>query len=561
MIKIKTITLLLCGLISGTLVVKAGEFASPQEANLHSPLGIKLTLSGNFGELRNNHFHSGLDFKTGGKTGLKVYCAADGYVSRILVSPWGFGRAIYVTHPTLGLTTVYGHLLSFSDKIDRIAKHKQLATESFRIDMELKPGEMPVKRGEIIALSGNSGSSGGPHLHLDIRETESENPIDPMPYLKNRIVDKVAPEVRSITLFPRQGVVDGKQQPATRTPATATKPFKAWGVIVPGIKAYDRMTGTANIYGVKHLTLTVDGKRVYRRTIDRFSFDSTRAVNTIIDYRSRINSNSWTMITSVPQSNPLGSMIKAENDGVLTINEARKYECCFTLEDEHGNVTEQHFTIIGEVQSVPKPSTTGTLAEWDKELKLQADGAKVTIPAFCLYEDCRIEMSSTKSAEHESAIFTIGQQATPLAKSFEMSLPIENDTAKDKRQYCIVRLGKKKPTTVGGKYADGMITASVNQFGRYAVGIDNKAPNVTPIAPLKWGQRNRIRVKIADNLSGIADYRGEIDGNWVLMEYDGKSGTLSGKIDRTAYPTAKSHKFKLTVTDACGNQTEYSHDI
>lgn len=144
--------------------------AQSTEVQLAKPLNIPLYLSGNFGELRSNHFHSGLDFKTQGRTGIPVHSADDGYVSRIVVSPWGFGRAIYITHPSTGLTTVYGHLSSFSPKIDNPVRKRQYEKESFAVDLEFAPDEIPVKRGEQIALSGNSGSSGGPHLHMDVRE-------------------------------------------------------------------------------------------------------------------------------------------------------------------------------------------------------------------------------------------------------------------------------------------------------------------------------------------------------------------------------------------------------
>lgn len=560
MMKIRSLLISLT-LLAPTPIMAASGHASPSEARLHRPLEINLLLSGNFGELRNNHFHSGLDFKTGGRTGHKVYCAADGYVSRVLVSPWGFGRAVYVTHPALGLTTVYGHLLSFSDKIDKPVRKRQYDAETFRVDMEFKPGQIPVRRGEVIALSGNSGSSGGPHLHMDVRDAATEEPLDPMPYFKDLIVDRSAPEVRSITLYPRQGLVDGESSPASRTPATASRAFKAWGQVVPGIKAYDRMTGTANIYGVKYLTLTVDGKQVYRRATDRFSFDNTRALNTIIDYPSRIKSNSWTMTTSVPASRPLGSMIEAVDNGVLTINESREYKCRFTLEDEHGNITTQDFTIIGERQPVPKIMPQGEKIEWNKPHLMRKDGAELSFPTGCFYEDTHITLSSIPTSAYKSNLYMVGDTDIPLAKSFEISLPVTVEPFYDKRQYRIIRIDGKKRTSIGGSCSDSKITATTNRFGKYAVVVDTKAPTITPLSPLKWAAKNMIRVKIADDLSGIADYRGEIDGKWILMEFDGKTGTLTGHIDRKQFPLGSSHNFILTVTDACGNKSEFSHRL
>ena len=151
--------------------VFAREPRRSDTVRLASPLDIPFYLAGNFAELRRNHFHSGIDFKTQGRTGFSVRSAAEGYVSRISVSPWGFGRAVYVTHPALGLTTVYGHLQAFSPAIDKRVRDEQYSRETFSIDLNFAPDEIPVNRGEIIGISGNAGSSGGPHLHMDVRDT------------------------------------------------------------------------------------------------------------------------------------------------------------------------------------------------------------------------------------------------------------------------------------------------------------------------------------------------------------------------------------------------------
>ncbi|MDE6093157.1 MAG: M23 family metallopeptidase, partial [Muribaculaceae bacterium] len=232
---------------------------------LASPLDIPFYLAGNFAELRKSHFHSGIDFKTQGRTGLPVRSADDGYISRATVSPWGFGRAVYVTHPETGLTTVYGHLEAFSDDIDIRVRDEQYARETFTIDLSFAPGELPVRRSDIIGLSGNAGSSGGPHLHMDVRDTETGDPLDPLEYYRDRITDNVAPQVRQLAVFPADGgIVDGSvSQPKLLAPENFSADIHAWGRIYPGIKAYDRMTGTNNIYGIKYLTLTLDGDTIY----------------------------------------------------------------------------------------------------------------------------------------------------------------------------------------------------------------------------------------------------------------------------------------------------------
>ena len=546
---------------AAAMALLAGVVHSASETlpQLHRPLDIPMVLSGNFGELRNNHFHSGLDFKTQGKTGFPIYCAEDGYVSRVLVSPWGFGRAIYVVHPSIGLTTVYGHLEAFSNKIDKIVRQEQYRQESFRVDMSFSPDEIPVRKGEIIARSGNSGSSGGPHLHMDVRETATENPLDPMPYFKKYIKDNVAPSVRSIALYPEDdsGVVDGVGRAAYRQPAKFGEPFVAWGRVVPGIKAYDKMPGVSNIYGVKYLTLEIDGKQVYRRVIERFSFDSTRAVHTLVNYPDKVNKSSWVMVTRVPKSRPLGAMIETDGDnGVITINEERDYNCRFLLEDEHGNRSSVKFVIRGKRSEIPEKRDAGTLFRYDGTNSYNMNGLKVMFQPGTFYDDIYFSTKCSDDAGYCSPVHSVGSADIPLHKSFDMEIDVTRDTLVDKRKYCLVRIDGKSKRAVPAEYKEGKMVTRVNRFGKYTVTTETTSPTVTPRRPARWGKRRCVSYRISDGMSGVESYRGEIDGKFVLFEYDGKSGLLTYRPESSRVKKGKKHVVTMTVTDACGNTTE-----
>ncbi len=540
--------------ISVALIISSFGFASADSIpNLARPLNIPLVLSGNFGELRSNHFHSGLDFKTQGKTGFAIRCADDGYVARVLVSPWGYGRAVYVAHPATGLTTVYGHLDSFSDKIDTPVREEQYRRETFRVDLNFAPGEIPVAKGEIIGRSGNSGSSGGPHLHMEVRDTQSEYALDPMPYFKHLISDNVAPELRSLALYPRNGIVDGKRQSAYRAGKTIAQPFTAWGEVVPGIKAYDRMTGTHNIYGIRLLTLKVDGKEVYRRTIDHVDFNRTRALNTIINYPDLMTSKSWVMTTAVPASMPLSDIITADNDGIIVIDQERDYICEWTMEDAHGNRSKARFTIRGEHMDIPKSTPKGDLFHWDGVNTVRTDTYTATFPAETFYDNISFMSSAETSPKYCSPIVTLGTPEIPLAGNFDLSIKVTADTISDKSKYCLVRINGKKQSAVEASFVDGQMKAKTNRLGRYAVTTDTKAPAITPLRPELWGKKGTVAYKIADNLSGINDFRCEIDGQFVLLEFDGKTGRLSYRLDTERVKKGGKHTTTLTVTDACGN--------
>ena len=540
-------------ILIGLFSVKA--YSTEKLPSLHKPLNIPLVLSGNFGELRSNHFHSGLDFKTQGKTGFKIYCAEDGYVSRVLVSPWGFGRAVYVTHPSIGLVTVYGHLQSFGPKIDKIIKAEQYKQETFSIDMEFKPNEIPVKRGEVIAFSGNAGSSGGPHLHMDVRDLETGDALDPMPYFKGLITDNVKPDVRTIALYPHDGVVDDTIVASYRTMAQISTPFTAWGKVIPGIKAYDKMPNVSNIYGVKYLTLKVDGEEVYHRVIDRFSFDVSRAVNTLVNYPDRLK-NSWVMTTYVPESNMLSDMINVSTpNGVIDINEERDYNCQYILSDEHGNRSSVKFIIRGKRSEIPQKKREGILFRYNGENSYNMNGLSLKFSPNTFYEDIFFDVKTSTLDGYNSDVHKIGDTNVPLHKSFDMKISLTNDNQADKSKYCIVRINGKRRTAVATKYEDGNVSTRINEFGRYAVTIDNTAPKVLPRNKKRWAKNGRIEFKISDNLSGIETYRGVIDGKWVMFEYDGKNALLSYKLEPSRVKKGKSHKVKMVVTDACGNKT------
>ena len=523
------------------------------------PLDIPAVFAGNFGELRPNHFHSGLDFKTQGRTGLPIKAIDDGYVSRCIVSPWGFGRAIYIVHPSTGLTSVYGHLENFSDKIDNVVRDLQYQNETFTIDLDFEPDEIPVKRGEIIALSGNAGSSGGPHLHMDIRDTATGDALDPMEFYRDIVNDNVAPEVRNLGLYPitDKGIVNGNTDGTVLAPNDFSKGFTAWGRVTPAINAFDRMTGTGNIYGVKYLTLIVDGRQVYKRTIDRFSFDSTKAVNTLAYYPDVARRGRWMMVTYVPPTRPLGDMIEVEGDGSIDINEERDYKMEFVLEDEMGNVTRRPFTVRGHRSDIPVKSGSGSLLNFDGEHSYNNQGVKARLPKGILYDNTYFKIDVSPATEgYRSPIATIGDYQVPLAGAFEIEIPLTNDNESDKSKYCLVRLSGNRRSAVDAMYENGVMKAKVDRFGRYGVTVDKTAPTITPITG-KNTTPGILKYLISDNLSGVDDYRCEIDGKFALFELDGKTATISFKMDPDRFKKGSDHQILVTVTDACGNTAEH----
>jgi hypothetical protein len=299
-----------------------------------SPLKIPPALSANFGELRNNHFHSGLDFKTQQTVNKPVFAAEDGYISRIGVSPGGFGLSLYIDHPS-GFTTVYGHLNRFSPEIAEYVIEQQYLKESYQVTLFPDKGRFAVKKGEQIALSSNSGGSGGPHLHFEIRETKTQDPLDPLLFIGKILEDTRKPEIRGLAFYPlkEKGVVNSISDPAyininhtkTGEALPLAKHIEAWGQIGIGVKAYDRMNGQNNIYGVKHIRLFVDSVLIYSSKIDRFSFEKTRMINSFIDFEEWREKNSFFMKSYIEPGNNLPVYNKVINQGYIEIDKDRNY--------------------------------------------------------------------------------------------------------------------------------------------------------------------------------------------------------------------------------------------
>lgn len=549
----------LAALAASAITVTAREPRRSDTVGLASPLDIPFYLAGNFAELRKSHFHSGIDFKTQGRTGLAVHAADDGYVSRVSVSAWGFGRAVYITHPTTGLTTVYGHLEAFSPTIDKLVRAEQYERETFAIDLSFEPDQLPVKRGETIGRSGNAGSSGGPHLHMDVRDTESGDPLDPLEYYRDRITDDVAPQVRQLALFPAEGgsVEGSTTEPRLLSTDAFSTQVSAWGRVYPGIKAYDRMTGTTNIYGVKYLTLTVDGDTIYDRKLDRFSFDTTKGIHTLVHYPAVASSGAWIMVSRIADSNPLPDIVTAVGRGIIDINEERPYKLEWILRDEHGNTTRQSMTVVGRRTQINAPVATGELAHWDAEFSHDEEDFSVTIPEGALYDNTFINITAAETPGAHSRAITVGDSGIPLESGFELSIKLTNDTLTDKDKYCLVRVNGNRRSAIGSTQADGWISASPVVFGTFLVTTDVTPPKIVPVTPKQWGN-GTVKLHISDDLSGIATYRGEIDGKFALFELDGKTATISFKMDPERFSRGQSHKLKVTATDSCGNSSTHT---
>ncbi|MDF9830334.1 M23 family metallopeptidase [Parabacteroides sp. PF5-6] len=537
---------------------------SLKSQELLNPFDYAILLSGNFGELRTNHFHAGIDFKTKGAEGKPVHAVTDGYISRVSVSPGGYGNGLYLTHAD-GTTTVYGHLQRFLPAVADYVKEEQYAQESFSVNLYPEADRFPVKKGELIAWSGNTGSSGGPHLHFEVRDTKSEELLDPILFYKKQIRDTRPPRIQGVMLYPveGEGVVNGKkakQEFKKLSPKdgkqTLTAKLTAWGRIGVGVKAYDYMDDTHHVYGVKEIVLKVDGDTVFHSYIDRYALNESRYLNSFVDYADWIDNRSFYMKSFIEPGNKL-RFIKGKDRGYLTIDEERPYLFEYILTDAFGNSAYLEMQIEGKEQPIPAPETEGReLFSWRSENKFGAKGIRLTIPKGNLYDSFYFKYTAKEGETDLSDIHQLHNTPVALHQNAQLSLRLLTDSLENKTQYGIVHLHKGRRAWIGGTYRNGWIDATIRELGQYSLAVDTVPPTITPIDPATWKNKRRFVFRLSDNLSGIKTYRGEIDGTYALFTRDNRS-VITYHFDRERLLPGE-HSLRLTVQDGCGNETVYT---
>lgn len=535
-----------------------------------NPVDVPIALSGGFGELRANHFHSGIDYKTLQVINKPIYSIADGYVSRISVSPSGYGLALYVTHEDTGHTSVYAHLNSFADNIAAYVRKQQYEKETFRIELYPEKDMFPVTKGQQIALSGNTGSSGGPHLHFEVRDAITQDPLDPLDFFKNTVLDTQKPDLRRISFYPQlgKGVINGSNEPIRiniaknnqGAPLAVGQTIRAWGKIGVGVEAYDKMNGQHNIYGIKHVRLFVDEKKHFSQTIGRYSFSNTSMLNALIDYEDWRKRRTFLMKSFVLPGNKLNFYDTVDN-GYININEERNYRMRYELEDYHGNVLTYSFVIEGVKQDIAVPEDKGYYMSYIFRNYFVDSDFVLDIPRDNLYEDVFYYHNKISSDEYLSDIYKINDKPVPLHNSAKMWIKLKVDTLSNKKQYGIVDVTGRM-SWVGGIYKNGGVETSIGELGKqYAISYDNVLPVITPVNAASWKSNRKIQVRLSDNLSGIAHFRGTINGEYVLFKHDMKSPVYTYTFDEVVAKQSGALHFEFVVTDGAGNVARYEYEI
>jgi len=536
-----------------------------------SPVKIPLALSANFGELRIDHFHSGVDIKTQGVTGQEVVAAADGYIYRIGVAPGGFGKALYVRHPG-GYSTVYAHLERFTAEVDAYVKRSQYERKSFTVSLFPEEGRFPVKQGDLIAYSGNSGGSSGPHLHYEIRDSETEKPLNPLLFDFGKD-DNIKPVIERLAIYPinANSRINGKNS-VLKIPVTGgngkytlAKELTISGTTGFGIKSYDLINEAFNKCSAYSVELRIDSNKIYRYIMDGFAFSESRYVNSHIDYETYIKENTYYERMFLLPNNRLSAYKDVKNRGLFNFTDSGYHKVEVIITDAHNNESRLAFTVKS---SVPEgsgkriPEVGAVPMVYNRINRFKAENISVTIPSGALYDTLFfVYRREPGTPEMFSDVHQVHNKFTPLHRPCTIAIRPDSVPAGLESKMLILQVSDNGlKSSLGGAWSEGYLSTETSSFGTFCVGIDTTAPAIYPNG-LSTGAdlsgKREMRIRITDDLSGIKVYEPSIDGKWALFEYDQKNNVLIYKFDPERITKGTLHTLVLKVTDNRENQSEF----
>jgi len=529
---------------------------SQEKNNFVVPLDIPLRLSGTFGELRGNHFHAGIDIRTQGREGFKIGSVKSGKINRIRVSTSGYGKALYIEHLD-GTTSVYGHLKKFSPRIEAYVKEQQYLKETYTIQIFPKGNKLNIDQGEIIGYSGNTGGSNGPHLHFEIRNSKDQSPINPMLF-PFKIEDTQRPQIKNFYLFTsnendyikKEYSLIRKNDSVYSTPTINTE-----GSIHVGLSLFDRQDFSFNKNGIYKASVLLNGKEKFSFTMDTISFNDSDKINLMIDYETLKKDKRRIQRFANIEDSDFSFVDSKKQNGELNIKPNNSYQLILKISDFKGNTSYVESYILGVSKLLLPKKKSISLMNPIMDYSYEFKSSSVYFPKEAFYKEVSVY------SEQVGDTLKVGKDIIPLKKSFEVSFSIPKMDSLKSAQSFIAKIDSKgKFRFLSNKIKNGVLEGSSKTLGSFMILRDSVAPKIVPVnfKNKQWlTNYNFLKLKIDDDFTGIKSYRGELDGEWILLEYEPKNKTLIYDLNDLTSDKAL-HQLTIEAEDLVGNKTEYS---
>ena len=529
-----------------------------------NPLGIPMLLAGNFGELRSNHFHMGLDVKTLARVNQRVYAAADGYIARIKIEPFGFGRAIYINHPN-GFTTLYAHLNDFNPALEKWVKQQQYRQESWSIYLDVPPELFPVSKGDFIAFSGTTGGSQAPHLHFEIRQTGGDVNLNPFLF-GFPVGDNTRPRLLRMAIYDRTKSTYEQSARLIPVKALSASSYVTSPAIIKvsspkisfAIGAYDTHNGASNHNGIYQSVLYADEQPVIGFRMDHISYNDTRYLNAHIDYRAKATIGAWLQHLSELPGYVNSVYTKMQGDGVIDLSDKKVHDIRIEVKDARGNKTTLKYKVQYTGTASETPGTDDKLFYPLMMGTFESDECEFYIGERCLYDSVHIkyEKSAADNDQVVSAVHHIGEKYIPLQESFLIRIkPNRPLTEAEKARTVMQWFEGSRKSVQKVEWQNDKASARFRDFGNFQLVFDNEPPEIVPVGfsdGANLGKSARIIFRVKDNLDACKNIRTELDGQWLRFTND-KGRNYIYAFDEKC--PRGNHELKISVEDEAGNVT------
>ncbi|MDR1593915.1 MAG: M23 family metallopeptidase [Prevotellaceae bacterium] len=550
------------------------------QQNYRFPLDRTLSMSANFGELRTNHFHAGIDLRVGGASGAKVYAIEAGHVSRIYVSGTGYGKALYIEHPD-GHTSVYAHLDRFAGKIAEYVEEYQYKRQRFHVNDYTDTTLLPVKKGDLIGYAGNTGSSFGAHLHFEIRESQLQAPLNPV--TKGYITpnDNIPPKFHRVAIFTLDTINDVTRPRLLKSETMVkktknyapekTSTFEVCNPIFIGINANDYQPENTSRHGIYQMKAYLDNELFYSFNMDGFEFKYTKYINSFIAF-DELTDNKITYIkTYIEDGNKIPFYKSIKNKGLIILKDTLPHNVKIELFDDLQNKSTAEFRIRKSAKVATKHQTVNPaqFITMNRNIAFEyyEDSLEVYIEPESLYSNALFKASKTGTpAGAYSTLWNFGYENIPLHNLMKLKIkPAELPS--HLREHAFIARQNKKDEDIshcGGRFdTSGFLVTDVSSFGSYFIAVDTVPPRVSVKSKSNsFSAASKLTVTLDDNISGIKSCDGYIDGEWVLFEHDPKTKSMTYTFSQKQMGVkGKKRQLKVVATDNCNNNTEFLYEF